>query len=118
MERTALCPRRATGRTGAHKKGIVHDGVPNHRRLAFFLGSENEVYACTPRDQTKLQPKIPSIAKFKHCLRLHGGVRTESLPVYADRIVQVPLKKGKIEKRVDLLESDCFQTKASFKAKY
>ena len=107
---------------GAHiKKGslVVHDGIFSHDRLIRFLESPDEVYKTTTREShPKLQPVNPFIAELKHFLRCHVGVRTEYLGIYAAWIAfKSSVREGGIEERIDLLESYCFQTKASFKVK-
>ena len=107
---------------GAHiKKGslVVHDGIFSHDRLIAFLESPDEVYKSTTREaHPKLQPVNSFIAELKHFLRCHVGVRTEYLGIYAAWVAfKSSVRNGEIEDRIDLLESYCFQTKASFKVK-
>ena len=107
---------------GAHiAKGsiIVHDGIFSHDRLISFLESTDEAYKSTTREShPKLQPVNSFIAELKHFLRCHGGVRTEYLGIYAAWIAfKSSVREGGIEERIDILESYCFQTKASFKVK-
>lgn len=107
---------------GAHiKKGslVVHDGIFSHDRLTSFLKSPDEVYKSTTREShPKLQPVNSFIAELKHFLRCHVGIRTEYLGIYAAWIAfKSSVRGGDIEDRIDLLESYCFQTKASFKVK-
>ena len=98
---------------------VVHDGIFIHGRLIGFLGSEDEVYKSVTRaSHPKLQPVISFISELKHFLRCHGGVRTEYLGIYAAWVAfKSSVREGEIDERIGLLESFCFQTKASFKVK-
>ena len=98
---------------------VVHDGIFSHGRLIGFLGSEDEVYKSVTRaSHPKLQPVISFISELKHFLRCHGGVRTEYLGIYAAWVAfKSSVREGEIDERIGLLESFCFQTKASFKVK-
>ena len=98
---------------------VVHDGIFSHDRLIRFLGSPDEVYKSTGRDaHPKLQPVNSFIAELKHFLSCHGGVRTEYLGLYAAWVAfKSSVSEGKIDERIDLLESYCFQTKATFRVK-
>lgn len=98
---------------------IVHDGIFSHDVLIRFLGSPDEVYKSTTREaHSKLQPVNSFIAELKHFLSCHGGVRTEYLGLYAAWVAfKSSVRDGKIEERIDQLESCCFQTKATFRIK-
>ena len=98
---------------------VVHDGIFSHDRLIRFLGSPDEVYKSTTRDaHPKLQPVNSFIAELKHYLSCHGGVRTEYLGLYAAWVAfKSSVREGKIEERIALLESYCFQTKVTFRVK-
>ena len=98
---------------------VVHDGVFGHDRLIRFLASPEEAYKSATREaHPKLQPVNSFIAELKHFLRCHVGVRTEYLVIYAAWIAfKSSLRDGEIGETIGLLESFCFQTKASFKVK-
>ena len=98
---------------------IVHDGIFSHDRLIRFLGSPDEVCKSTTREaHSKLQPVNSFIAELKHFLSCHGGVRTEYLGLYAAWVAfKSSVRDGKIEERIDQLESYCFQTKATLRIK-
>ena len=98
---------------------VVHDGIFSHDRLIRFLESPDEVYKSTTRDaHPKLQPVNSLIAELKHFLRCHAGIRTEYLGLYAAWVAfKSSVREGKIEERIALLESYCFQTKATFLVK-
>ena len=65
-----------------------------------------------------LQPVNSFIAELKHFLRCHVGIRTEYLGLYAAWVAfKASVREGKIEERIALLESYCFQTKATFRVK-
>ena len=98
---------------------IVHDGIFSHDRLVRFLESPDEVYKSTTRDaHPMLQPVNSFIAELKHYLSCHGGVRTEYLGLYAAWVAfKSSVREGKIDERIGLLESYCFQSKATFRVK-
>lgn len=98
---------------------VVHDGIFSHDRLIRFLESPDEVYKSTTRDaHPKLQPVNSLIAELKHFLRCHVGIRTEYLGLYAAWVAfKSSVREGKIEERIALLESYCFQTRATFRVK-
>lgn len=98
---------------------VVHDGIFSHDRLIRFLESPDEVCKSTTRDaHPKLQPVNSLIAELKHFLRCHVGIRTEYLGLYAAWVAfKASVREGKIEERIALLESYCFQTKATFRVK-
>ena len=79
----------------------------------------DEVCKSTTRDaHPKLQPVNSLIAELKHFLRCHTGIRTEYLGIYAAWVAfKASVREGKIEERIALLESYCFQTKATFRVK-
>ena len=98
---------------------IVHDGIFSHDRLIAFLGSEDEAYKSITREShPKLQPVNSFISELKHFLRCHGSVRTEYLGIYAAWVAfKSSVREGGIGDRISLLESYCFQTKATFRVK-
>ena len=98
---------------------VVHDGIFSHDRLIRFLEATDEVYKSTTKEaHPMLQPVNSFIAELKHFLACHGGVRTEYLGLYAAWIAfKSSVREGKIGERIDLLESYCFQTKATFRVK-
>ena len=98
---------------------VVHDGIFSHDRLIRFLELPDEVCKSTTRDaHPKLQPVNSLIAELKHFLRCHVGIRTEYLGLYAAWVAfKASVREGKIEERIALLESYCFQTKATFRVK-
>ena len=107
---------------GAHiAKGslVVHDGIFSHDRPIRFLESPDEACKSTTRDaHPKLQPADSLIAELKHFLRCHVGIRTEYLGLYAAWVAfKSSVREGKIEERIALLESYCFQTMATFRVK-
>lgn len=116
---TAAACVRTYGSHIAKGSRIVHDGIFSHDRLIGFLGSGDEVYKSVTREShPKLQPVNSFISELKHFLRCHGGVRTEYLGIYAAWVAfKSSVREGEIDERIDLLESFCFQTKASFKVK-
>ena len=70
------------------------------------------------RKMASLRPVNSFISELKRFLRCHVGVRTEYLGIYAAWIAfKSSARDDGIEERIDLLESYCFQTKASFKVK-
>ena len=98
---------------------VVHDGIFGHGRLIRFPEATDEVCKSTAREaHSMLQPINSLIAEPRHCLSCHGGVRTECLGLYAAWIAFKPsVREGKIGERIDLLESHCFQTRATFRVK-
>ena len=98
---------------------VVHDGVFSHDRLIRFLESPAEVYKSTTREaHPMLQPVDSFIAELKHFLRCHTGIRTEYLGIYAAWVAfKSSVREGKIKERIALLESYCFQTRATFRVK-
>ena len=65
-----------------------------------------------------LEPVNSFIAELKHYLSCHGWVRTEYLGLYAAWVAfKSSVRDGKIGERIGLLESYCFQTKATFRVK-
>jgi len=115
---SARCAKACGGRIS---KGtlVVHDGVFGHGRLIRFLESPAEVYKSTTREaHPMLQPVNSFIAELKHFLRCHVGIRTEYLGIYAAWVAfKSSVREGKIEERIALLESYCFQTMATFRVK-
>jgi len=66
----------------------------------------------------KLQQSNSFIAELKYLLRCHVGFRTEYLRTYAAWVAfKSSVRNGGIEDRINLLESYCLKTKASFKVK-
>ena len=84
-----------------------------------FLDSPGEACKSVAKEShPMLQPVNPLIAEPKHFLSCHGGVRTEYLGLYAAWVAfKSSVREGKIKERIALLESYCFQTRATFRVK-
>lgn len=98
---------------------IIHDGVFAHDKLIAHLNSEDEIWKSVVKESKKhMQPINSFCSEIERNLIVHIGSRSENLQDYLNWIVfKSSINSGNIDKKIEELESKCFQFKVTYRIK-
>lgn len=98
---------------------IIHDGVFAHDKLIAHLNSKDEIWKSVVKESKKhMQPINSFCSEIERNLIVHIGSRSENLQDYLNWIVfKSSINSGNIDKKIEELESKCFQFKVTYRIK-